>query len=1115
MPLLVATLLSSFTWTAVGAEDFGTVADFGTSDPARNTTVAGCELLELLFGVDVGDAEAEYIDQSGLYKFIYSAAIPASAISARLTPDGLLVTVSDWTYTAQNGESVTWEPYSVTVNGFFKSIDGAGEYLFAGDWLSVEQFDVCAEYEAQFSIDSSLCNSLANYAYNDASAKNAELLKYDEETAAYGAAVTLYNQYKQNLADYELELERYNTYLGELREYNQKQEKYEYYLLRLDEYTAAKNAYETYLEDLRKYNVEKEAYTAYLLALDDYRIQSMEYSNYVNSVNMRTQRLSAMQAIYTPNSIGQTLYGTILGDTVDTVVNHKDEIVAYTKTPAEAVDRAGECTETLRVMLEEYRELKTDRERYLYYEKNYDTLCLNFNDLYKALRSFYDNEIVLAVLNTAGKLVRYRQFLAQLYVITTYLDDGIKRDENWCLSVEGGAYAYVADLLEGVHIIQDVGTVSPKNYLGWPAEVTQPAAPEEVKNPTKPNEVPSPGREPNEVIKPTAPDEVAEPVKPTEVPKPADAPPPVSITAAERAIVDALRLGQIYKRAEVTEDVTVRRTASVSKRITDLEKHHVRFISGNDVILEYDVADGGELILPTENPTRAATAEFEYTFSSWKDEDGREATVSSVHSDLEFYASFSAETRSYIITWCVNGTTYTDEVEYGSIPTFSGVTDKPTDERKIYTFVGWDNAPSRVTGPATYTARYTSIDRLYSVIWNVGGTTVTEQYKYGERPSYKGKTEKAADDTYVYDFEGWSASIAPVTENASYDAIYSKKALALDSAGKPLTVKVENATYTVAAGGKSADITVLYEEALKREYGITVGLEGCTLSLSSLAVSRLSDKKITRVAASADEGGAKLLLCDADGNVIVGGEKIVLEYDNHDDTGAHIFGSVDGAEAPIFVEDGKLVLNIASGQNIQIVKKYTVDVVPSELGSYTVSAEMAEAGEKIQLTAGIIRKEYAVKEIRITAKASGESVALDTDSMTFVMPVGGATVEVFYERVTYKVSFVVEGNVISEGLYHLGDAVELPSNPTKDGEGRYIYTFAGWTPEVVMVNGDAVYTAIFTESRLADEVEMSEESFKSREYEWLILFGVIGVVNTGVGVALICIISSKRKKKNG
>ena len=399
----------------------------------------------------------------------------------------------------------------------------------------------------------------------------------------------------------------------------------------------------------------------------------------------------------------------------------------------------------------------------------------------------------------------------------------------------------------------------------------------------------------------------------------------------------------------------------------------------------------------------------------------------------------------------------------------------------IYTFTGWDNAPVRVTGDATYTAQYSERDRLYEVSWNIDGTTVTEQYKYAARPVYKGVVDKAADDTYAYTFEGWSPSVVAVYQNASYEAVYSKKSLALDSAGDSLAVKIENSSYVVEADGKNADISVLYEQALKKEYGITVEFESCTLTMSSLVVSKLSDLKITRIAASADENGAKLLMCDALGNVIEGGEPVVLEYDNLDDTGAEIFGRTDGQEEAICVENGRLVIWISSGQTVQTVKKYAVSVAPSEFGSYTVSEEKAEAGTKIQLEAEMIRRGYFAKEFKVTSRLDGTPVLVDTQTMTFVMPVGGADVEVVYEQQTYKVTFVSDGEVVSEKYYYFGDTVEPPEAPTKEQEGNIIYTFAGWTPEIVAVEADAEYTAIFTESKLADESEMHEEEFESQE----------------------------------
>lgn len=1113
--LLIATLLSCGAVLSVTAENPQTVADFGLPNSERNTTVSGSDLLELLLDADIGSAEAEYINQSGLYKFIYSDAVPASTVTAKLTPDGLLVTLSSWTYTAQNGVAVSWVPCEVTVNSITHPVNGAGECLCEGDWTNTELFDISVTFEAEFSIDSALYNSLANFAYTDAAKKNGELLEYDAQKAKYDASLTAYNQYKQDSSDYALALTQYNIYLSELEEYNLKQEKYEYYLERLAQYTAAKEAYDAYLVKLEQYNAEKELYDAYCLALDEYRTQTMAYNNYLSRVESRVKKLSVMDVIYAKDSNKRHLYGTIRGSTVDTVVKRKDEIVTYTKAPAEAVDLAGECTENLRRILKEYKDLKTDREKYLYYEAHYDEICRNFKDLYETLRSFYNNPVVLAALNSAEKTERYRQFLAQLYVITTALDDSVQRDENWNLEVQEDTYVYVGDLLEDAHIIRDTGTASPKNYSGWPDEVTEPVMPKEVKKPTKPTVVAAPGRQPTEIIKPTAPEPVEQPTEPDPVPAPGDPPTTVKMTAAQKAIVEALRLGQISERSESERDVIIRKTATVSKTTEDLDKYHVRFLNGNTVVLEYDISSGDALVFPTDIPAKAQTDEFTYSFLSWKDEAGLDATEGSVYSDLEFHATFTAQRRSYQVTWDVCGTRYTESLEYGTVPSFSGTTDKPMDERTIYTFNGWDNEPARVTGNATYVAQYSETDRLYEVRWSINGTTVTEQYKYLAQPSFRGIVDKAPDDKYIYLFDGWSPNVLPVTGNVSYEASYSRKPLALNSTETPLSVKTENASYAVAVNERNVDITVLYEQARKKEYGITISLQDCTLTFSSLAVSQFSDLGITKIAASADADGARLLICDKSGRVIQGGAPVILEYNYSDDTGAELVGLIDGQAEPLYIEDGKIVFFMSSGQNIKIIKKYSVSVTPSDLGEIALSESQAEAGDVIQLKQKMVKYGYFVKEIKITAKIGGEPVELDPEALTFKMPEGGATVEVIYERQTFKVTFLSEGKVISEKIYYLGDVVEVPTDPTKEPLGNNIYTFSGWTPEIVAVEGDAEYRAIFTESKLAVEEVMRTHDFQDRSYEWWILLGVVAVLIAGGCVLFVCIRKSKRKKLHG
>lgn len=138
-----------------------------------------------------------------------------------------------------------------------------------------------------------------------------------------------------------------------------------------------------------------------------------------------------------------------------------------------------------------------------------------------------------------------------------------------------------------------------------------------------------------------------------------------------------------------------------------------------------------------DDPVKAATAEYTYTFSGWSPEPGV------VEQDTEYTAQFTETKRTYTITWQYESEELIDKttVAYGEMPTHDDPT-KPDEGNIVYTFAGWDPEPVAVTGDAVYTATFTSEEKTdwgmlqTSILRAPDGTattvTLTKNYTAGE-----------------------------------------------------------------------------------------------------------------------------------------------------------------------------------------------------------------------------------------------------------------------------------------------------------------------------------------------------------------------------------------------
>ena len=208
-------------------------------------------------------------------------------------------------------------------------------------------------------------------------------------------------------------------------------------------------------------------------------------------------------------------------------------------------------------------------------------------------------------------------------------------------------------------------------------------------------------------------------------------------------------------------------------------------IRGNDPRVAYgaNIWDMTELYTPTP-PTKAADAQYTYTFDHWVNRETNEAitSASKVTGDTDLDPVFKQELRMYTITWKNDDGTIleTDEkVEYGTVPTYDGETPtKAANAQYTYTFKGWTPDVDTVTGNVTYTAVYTSTVNTYTVTWkNWDGTILEtdEKVEYGTLPTYDGETPTKAEETrYTYSFIGWDKDVTAVSGDVTYTAQFEK-----------------------------------------------------------------------------------------------------------------------------------------------------------------------------------------------------------------------------------------------------------------------------------------------------------------------------------------------------
>ena len=238
-------------------------------------------------------------------------------------------------------------------------------------------------------------------------------------------------------------------------------------------------------------------------------------------------------------------------------------------------------------------------------------------------------------------------------------------------------------------------------------------------------------------------------------------------------------------------------------------------------------------------PTKAATAQYTYTFDGWATSAGGEKVYNNgetpaVGGAATYYAHFSATTNNYTVSIVSSNAEYgtVDVASVASVPygttittgiganankvtineTVVSATPTASTAEYTYTFDSWTNGTATVTGNLTVTANFSRTANNYTLTWVTDGDELTGDYTSGtvaygtaivapNTPTKTGytfaswtpavaETMPAATTTYTAQ---WTAKTSTVTLNANGGTGSDQTVTATYDASMPLTTTASTA----------------------------------------------------------------------------------------------------------------------------------------------------------------------------------------------------------------------------------------------------------------------------------------------------------------------------------
>lgn len=594
--------------------------------------------------------------------------------------------------------------------------------------------------------------------------------EYREARLAYEAYLTAqavyldeyaaYRKYLSDLQEYEREAEAYRRYLSEMEEYNRRVTAYNEYLEKLA-------AYNTDLDAYRRYTEALDTVSRQLSYMDSAKTVSVRQRTIYGALQGRmVETVLANEGILTDKIVGADPYEVSLaGDTTERLKNILKVYFSLTTDEEKYNYYTLNYTEIVNNYVDLFRSLDS-----LYRIRNVRAVLIKEEKAEKyviLLAELYTTAHLLSdapILNLEGDTILGENYRIQHWD-SAYADRYLtpaevlgaasypEPDGAVGTPLTGGYPAEVAAPNAPATVENPAGSKPTECYRPLPpAPRTEPTPPTPVAEPTPPHEVSAPGTAPTPPELTASERRLYSAVEDGTLVRREEPASDATLTVSsevKKKVFDSRTVTVVFlsEEGEVLFRTTIDRGSAaiyngehtpvrpededgiytfdgwttgdgtpvdLSSCEEDMTlyphfavtpKHRVTFSCGTgDTVLT--VLHGTEARYPGEPPQKAATASTLYTFDGWYLADGTPADLSAVTGSFTVYPHFSETTRTYTVTFTVDGESFTRTLRYGELP---ALPNEPAPARvgdSLRTYVGLAPTPVPVCGDATYTALF-------------------------------------------------------------------------------------------------------------------------------------------------------------------------------------------------------------------------------------------------------------------------------------------------------------------------------------------------------------------------------------------------------------------------